>query len=75
MIVGSNEGGFFFQSNSNEKLVLNLETKDVMNVKCFLCSFEFSYVASIATTPRNDDMILQPIQKVVMFFFSNAPLK
>jgi hypothetical protein len=32
MIVGSNEG-FFFQSSSKEKLVLNLEAKDVMNVR------------------------------------------
>jgi hypothetical protein len=70
--LDSNEG-FFFQSNSKEKLVLNLEAKDVMNVKCFLCSFEFSDVASIATTARNDNMILEPIQKVIMFFFSNAP--
>ncbi len=66
--------GFFFQSNSKEKLVLNLEAKDVMKVKCFLCSFEFSDVASIATTPRNDNMILEPIQKVIMFFFQ-MPLK
>ncbi len=71
MIVDSNQG-FFFQSNSKEKLVLNLEAKDIINVKCFLCSFELSDVASIATTPRNDNMILEPIQKVIIFF-SNAP--
>jgi hypothetical protein len=68
MFVGSNEG-FFFQLNSKEKLVLNMEAKDVMNVKSLLCSFEYSDVASIATTPRNDDMILEPIQKVIIFFF------
>lgn len=72
MIVGSNEG-FFFQLNSKEKLVLNVETKDVMNVKCFRCSFEFSYVASIATTLRNDDTIIEPIQKVIMSFFQMPP--
>ncbi len=60
MIMDSNEG-FFFQLNTKVKLVLNLEAKDVVDVKCFLCSFEFSDVASIATTPRNDDMILEPI--------------
>jgi hypothetical protein len=65
---------FFFQSNSKEKLVFNLEAKDVINVKCFLCSFEFSDVASIATTPRNDEMIFEPIQKVIYIFFQ-MPLK